>query len=150
FWASPSPPRHFDIRTSKESTRMKNPRAPKRKWTVLVYLAGDNSLDGAGLVDLAEMKKVGSGDQLAIVAQFDRAKGKGETRRYFLQKGTKLDKDAVAALGETDMGDPAVLKDFLAWGGKNYPADNTMVVIWNHGAGWDDTNIYRSARAALK
>jgi hypothetical protein len=25
-----------------------------RKWTVMVYLAGDNNLDGAGLADLAE------------------------------------------------------------------------------------------------
>ena len=30
------------------------------KWTVMVYLAGDNDLDGAGVGDLKEMKKVGS------------------------------------------------------------------------------------------
>ena len=128
-------------RTNKSSTR---------KWTVLVYLAGDNNLDSAGLADIAEMKKVGSSDDVGIAVQFDRRGGRGETHRYFLRKGTKLEDDVVASLGETDMGDPAVLEGFLRWGGEQYPADNYMVVIWNHGAGWDDTDIYRSTRKALK
>jgi hypothetical protein len=36
-----------------------------RKWTVMVYLAGDNNLDGAGVVDLTEMKKAGSNGDVA-------------------------------------------------------------------------------------
>jgi hypothetical protein len=122
----------------------------KKAWTVMVYLAGDNNLDSAGVVDLGEMKKVGSNDRLNIVAQFDRATGKGETRRFYLRKGSTLAKDAVANLGETNMGDPKVLQDFLSWGAKNYPANHYMVVIWNHGAGWDDENIYRSMGRVLK
>ncbi len=122
----------------------------KKAWTVMVYLAGDNNLDSAGLVDLGEMKKVGSNDHLNIIAQFDRSKGRGETRRFYLRKGSKLEKDAVGNLGETNMGDPKVLQDFLTWGAKNYPANHYMVVIWNHGAGWDDENIYRSMGRVLK
>jgi hypothetical protein len=95
------------------------------------------------------MKKAGSSDDLAIVAQFDRVGGRGETHRYLLRKGTKVAADVIASLGETDMGDPAVLEDFLRFGGKQFPADNYMIVIWNHGAGWDDTDVYRSARKAL-
>ena len=37
---------------------------------------------------------------------------------------------------QSDMGDWRVLKDFVAWGSANYPADHLMVVVWNHGAGW--------------
>ena len=122
----------------------------KKRWTVMVYLAGDNDLDSAGAVDLGEMKQVGSGDQINIVAQFDRAGAKVQTKRYFLRKGTTLAKDAVATLGETNMGDPNVLQDFLGWGAKNYPAEHYLVVIWNHGAGWDDENIYRSVKRGLK
>ena len=122
----------------------------KKTWTVLVYLAGDNDLDGAGVVDLGEMKRVGSNARVNIVAQFDRAGKNAATKRYFLRKGTTLAKDVVASLGETNMGDPNVLQDFLAWGAKNYPAQRYMVVIWNHGAGWDDENIYRSVRRGLK
>jgi hypothetical protein len=112
------------------------------KWSVMVYLAGDNNLDGAGVTDLMEMKKVGSNSDVSIVAQFDRAGGKGTTKRFFLRQGTSLAADAVADLGETDTGDPAVLQDFLTWGIQTYPADHYLVVIWNHGAGWDDSNLY--------
>jgi hypothetical protein len=31
-----------------------------------------------------------------------------------------------------------------------YPAEHYLVVIWNHGAGWDDTNVYRTARHVLR
>jgi hypothetical protein len=108
----------------------------------MVYLAGDNNLDSAGVVDLNEMKKVGSSDQIAVLAQFDRAGAKGATTRYCLKKGTTIAKDAVQTLGETNMGDPKVLEDFVTWGVTNYPADHYLLVLWNHGAGWDDANLF--------
>ncbi|UCD81720.1 MAG: hypothetical protein JSW26_09940, partial [Desulfobacterales bacterium] len=114
-----------------------------RYWTIMVYLAGDNNLDSAGVVDLKEMKKVGTTDRIAVVAQFDRAGSKGATVRYCLRKGTAVAKDAVQTLGETNMGDPKVLEDFVTWGIKNYPADHYLLVLWNHGAGWDDANLYQ-------
>ena len=115
----------------------------KKDWTMMVYLAGDNNLDGAGVVDLKEMKRVGSTDRINIVAQFDRAGSKGETSRFYLQKGTALAKDVKQKLGETNMGDPKVLEDFVTWSVKNYPADHYLLVLWNHGAGWDDANLYQ-------
>lgn len=124
--------------------------AANKRWTVMVYLAGDNNLDGAGVVDLKEMKKVGSSPEINLLAQFDRQGAALHTRRYFLKRGGALDQDAVADLGETNTGDPQVLEDFIKWGAGKYPADHYLVVIWNHGAGWDDTNIYRAARRLLK
>ena len=121
----------------------------KKSWTVLVYLAGDNNLDEAGVADLTEMKKVGSTDHLNIVAQVDRATAGVSTRRYYLRKGTTLSRDSVADLGETNMGDPAVLQDFLTWGMKKYPAERYLVVLWNHGNGWDDTDVYHVARKVV-
>lgn len=118
-------------------------RNTQRNWTLMVYLAGDNNLDSAGVADLKEMKTVGSTDRIAVLAQFDRAGGRGETVRYCLNSGTPLDKDAVQRLGETNMGDPKVLEDFVTWGVTNYPAEHYLLVLWNHGAGWDDANIYQ-------
>lgn len=114
-----------------------------RNWTIMVYLAGDNNLDSAGMVDLKEMKTVGSSDQIAVLVQFDRVGAKGATTRYCLKKGTPLAKDAVQTLGETNMGDPKVLEDFVTWGITNYPAEHYLLVLWNHGAGWDDANLYQ-------
>ena len=120
-----------------------------KSWTVMVYLAGDNNLDDAGVADLTEMKVIGSTDRVNIVAQFDRRAASRQTRRYFIRKGTALEKDAVANLGETNCGDPDVLVDFAKWAIANYPARHYLLVVWNHGAGWDDTDVYETARRDL-
>ncbi|MBN2087985.1 peptidase C11 [candidate division KSB1 bacterium] len=116
----------------------------KKKWTVMVYLAGDNNLDSAGVVDLLEMKEVGSTSDINIIAQFDRRGKFYRTKRYFLQKDSSLNEDEVADLGETNTGDPDVLQSFIEWGAENYPANHYLLVIWNHGAGWNDTDVYRA------
>ena len=122
----------------------------EKRWTVMVYLAGDNNLDSAGVIDLKEMKKVGSTDQINLIAQFDRQGKDIATNRYYLRKGGALAKDVVGSLGETNMGDPRVLENFIQWGAKNYPAQHFLLVVWNHGNGWDDENVYRVARNTLK
>ena len=116
--------------------------ARRKQWTVMVYLAGDNNLDSAGVADLQEMKTIGSTDQVAIVAQFDRSGATRTTNRYVLRKGSTLAEDLVTSLGETNTGDPAVLRDFVAWAATTQPARHYMLVIWNHGSGWDDSNLY--------
>lgn len=117
----------------------------KKSWTAMVYMAGDNSLDPEGVQDLKEMKKVGSTDKLNIVAQFDRAAGH-VARRYYLRKGGIVTGDAVASLGAVNTGDPKCLSDFIQWGVKSHPADHYLLVLWNHGQGWDDTDIYADER----
>ena len=121
----------------------------EKQWTIMVYLAGDNNLDDAGVTDLQEMKKVGSTDHVNIIVQFDRAGANIVTKRYYIRKGGTPAKDEVASLGETNMGDPKVLESFVQWGIKTYPAKRYMLVLWNHGSGWDDTDIYRVARQSL-
>jgi hypothetical protein len=53
-------------------------------WTWLVYMAGDNNLQGAGSTDLAEMKRVGSTDDVNVIVQFDTKANK--TTRYRVEK----------------------------------------------------------------
>ncbi|MCZ7356878.1 MAG: clostripain-related cysteine peptidase [Candidatus Methanoperedens sp.] len=115
-----------------------------KKWTVLVYLAGDNNLDEDGARDLAEMAKIGSNDNINVVAQFDRA-GKTGTQRFYITKGGGYPKDSIADLGETNTGDPKVLIDFLKWGITAYPAEHYMAVLWNHGSGWNEDDVYDRA-----
>ena len=95
----------------------------KKQWTILVYMAGDNNLDGAGVTDLQEMKQVGSNASINVICQFDREGPKLTTNRYYLTKGGAVEKDVVQKLGETNTGDPKVLSDFVTWGAKNYPAE---------------------------
>lgn len=115
------------------------------KWTFMVYLAGDNNLQEYGTIDLEEMKTVGSSPDLSLVAQFD-CMADQTTRRYHLTANHTLDGDCVAALPETNTGDPQVLVDFITWACTTYPADHYALILWNHGAGWKDEDIYRVAR----
>jgi hypothetical protein len=120
--------------------------ALKKKWTVLVWMAGDNDLETAADRDIAEMKTVGSTADIEVVVQLDRLSD-DKTRRYHLRAGTTADQDVVQTLGETNAGDPAVAADFFSWGIANYPAEHVLAVLWNHGSGIDETDIYRSAKS---
>jgi hypothetical protein len=117
---------------------------PVRSWTFMVYLAGDNNLQDYAVKDLDEMKLAGSTAEVAIVAQIDRMSD-SVTRRYELHSGTSLEDDIVAELPETNTGDPACLIDFTSWGIEHYPAHRYALVLWNHGSGWKEDDIYRAA-----
>lgn len=116
-----------------------------KAWTFMAYMAGDNNLDPDGVQDLTEMKKVGSTKDVNLIAQFDRASGHA-AKRYYLRKGGQIANDAVASLGKVNTGDPKRLLDFIKWGVKNYPANRYVLVLWNHGQGWDDTDIFANER----
>jgi hypothetical protein len=118
---------------------------PQKAWTFMVYMAGDNNLDPDGVQDLKEMKKVGSTKDVNVIAQFDRETGH-MAKRYYLRKGGTATRDAVANVGKVNTGDPKNLLDFAKWGISNYPAGHYALVLWNHGQGWDDTDIFAGER----
>ena len=117
-------------------------------WTVLVYLDGDNNLEGAAIDDLNEMEAAGSTVDVHIVVQLDRiagydgSNGDWTTCKRFYVTHDPLGYDAtivsteLADLGEVNMGDPATLIDFAEWGRDNFPANHYALVLWDHGNGW--------------
>lgn len=116
----------------------------KAKWTCMIYLAGDNNLSPAADVDLKEMRIVGSTENLNIIAQVDRAGGQG-TMRYCIQRDGKGEKPE--SLGTMDSGDPKTLTDFISWAAADYPAQRYALILWNHGGGWEPSEMDRIARA---
>ncbi len=142
------------VEPAPRSATRRSPGAPavraataRKKWTVMVWMAGDNDLEEFGDRDIAEMKRIGSNDDINVVVQLDRMSD-DNTRRYFVRAGGQPDDDIVEELGETNTGDPVVATDFFRWAIGRYPADRLLGVIWNHGAGIDDTDVYRRARAS--
>jgi hypothetical protein len=114
------------------------------QWTFMVYMVGDCDLETAAVNDFLEMAEVGSNANLNIVVQFDRAVGY-DTRyddwttckRYLVTQGmTPTAGNALMDLGETDMGDPNTLRDFINWAAGNYPAERYALILWDHGGGW--------------
>lgn len=116
----------------------------KAKWTFAAYLAGDNSLSSAGERDLAEMRRVGSSPDVNVVAEFDRSGPNLDTVRYHIQKEGLNER--TESLGETDCGDPKVLRNFIRWVAKEFPAEHYALILWNHGGGWAPSEMDRIAR----
>jgi clostripain len=133
-------------------------------WTVMLYQdADDQVLEQDVFTDFNEAERVGSTDQVNIVAQLDRFNGAftGDgnwttTRRYYVTQDNDLTAihSKVLAEGEANMSDPATLVDFATWAIKNYPADHYVLVLSDHGMGWpggwtDPTGSGTSEKAPL-
>ncbi len=145
---------------------------PQREWTILLYMAGDNGktfegkygkfslmaqMTGVGFDDLMEAEQVGTTDQVAVLAQFDTLPERdtlakdlnaeaGSTYRLEIHKGRSVQENTVAVMPNVNTGDPAELAKFIVWGMNRCPARRTMLVLWNHGLGWKDDDIYAKVR----
>jgi hypothetical protein len=116
----------------------------KAKWTVMVYMAGDNNLDSASLRDISEMAKVGSSRKVNILVQLDRGKDL-LTRRFYVTEGGGYEKDIVETFEETNTGDPKVLESFILWAIEKYPARRYFLILWNHEGGWWENGSRRGS-----
>jgi hypothetical protein len=126
-----------------------NRAAGQAKWTFMVYMAGDNNLDGAALRDIAEMARAGSTKDVNILVQLDRIED-NLTRRFRITQGGGFKKDCLESFGDTNTGDPQILYDFVKWAADNYPADRYALILWNHGSGWWEDAKSRAAVPAEK
>jgi hypothetical protein len=118
--------------------------AAGQSWTFLVYMVADNNLEPFALDDLIEMAQVGSGANLNIVVQIDRAQGYDESGLGTLPNWTSTKRlrvtpgglEQISDLGEVNMGATQTLSDFITWGVKTYPADRHALIFWDHGGAW--------------
>lgn len=119
-------------------------QAQPAKWSFMVYMGADSSLEGFGIDDFIEMAAIGSTSDVNIVVQFDRRPGGSSgygnwdtAKRYLVQKDMTPDAaSAISDIGEVNMGDPQILVDFMNWGMLTYPAERYFLVLWGHGLGW--------------
>lgn len=128
-------------------------------WTVLVYLDGDNNLENYAIEDLVEMENVGSDDDLTIIVLLDTWSYTEDTHWLLIEEGVshydaetgELTCDChlfpeVECPGEVDMGDGSRLTWAVVTAFTYAPADNYMLVLWDHGGGWrgvcyDDSSL---------
>ncbi len=101
-------------------------------WTVLVYMAADNTLQNQALRDLQEMAAAGSSTAVHVIVQLEQPGS--SAARYALP-----DLSPVVELETQAMGRAQTLSDFLVWSRQNFPANRAALIIWNHGAGWRGT-----------
>ncbi|MHC5826002.1 MAG: clostripain-related cysteine peptidase, partial [Nostoc sp.] len=132
-----------------------------RRWTMMVYMAGDNGkvfeqlqgkrlmapMEAQGYQDIVEMEAVGSTPDVAVLVQFDTLSDREHTYRIYIRPSEEPRQ--IENIPEQNTGDPRALRDFIVWGIENYPAENYAVILWNHGTGWKEDDIYAFARSAL-
>lgn len=146
--------------------------ACEKEWTVLVYMAADNDLYPYALWDLYEMEArfdsernmAGSSLKTDLLVQVDGpanndlrrlhifsgpvAYSKNKTKKDF--ENARLDEvksPIVERPLEDKKSEKERLAEFLAWGVKNYPAKQYMVIVWGHGQGWKAYPVKRPVRS---
>ena len=141
----------------------------RAKWTVMVYISGDNNLEDYVVKDIElELAPTGSSTNVQVVAIADRGPGYDTsygdwqtTKLFHVTQGmTAASENAVADWGERNMGDKQTLIDFVTWTKANYPADHYALYFWGHGWNWhpgyvmlDDTSAdtldYHETKSAI-
>ncbi len=125
----------------------------QKEWTFLLFLNGHNNLSSFGDMNLKDMEKSGSNDQVNMVVEW----GKSDspiTRRLLVKKSTdpkKVTSPTIMELKDRDMGDYKNLVDFVNWGADNFPARHYFVAVWNHGSGWhfQDASRIKSGEVSI-
>jgi Clostripain family len=151
------------------STTVAAPPTARAKWTVMVYISGDNNLEEYVVKDIElELAPTGSNADVQVIALADRGPGydrsRGDwktTKLYHVTQGMLADSaSAVADWGERNFGDKKTLIDFVTWTKANYPADHYALYFWGHGWSWhpgwvmeddtdNDTLDYEETKAAI-
>ncbi|MGB8467387.1 MAG: clostripain-related cysteine peptidase [Candidatus Babeliales bacterium] len=110
--------------------------AEKAEWSLLVYMAADNSLASFASRNIEDMSAgLASTKGIYVLVQWDKPND-NHTWRYLIVPGSKID----AGTLPTEMGyDPEMeLASAMQWVVENYPATNYALVLWNHGSGIED------------
>jgi len=112
---------------------------------------------GMSSIYLKELMKTELSDQVQVIVQPGGTKAwdipdinPNRTQRFVVGNG-RLNEVYNGDL--ENMGDPQTLTNFLQYCKKNYPADKTIVILWDHGGaargfGWDE--IYADDNLTLK
>lgn len=116
----------------------------KPTWTILVYMCVSNLCIDADY-DLTELASHDIPDNVQFVVQtggVDHEKSEdiqwygydeNKIQRYLFDSETVF--EVVDEQPEANMSDEKTLEEFLDFSFENYPADHTMLVLWNHGGG---------------
>jgi len=132
---------------------------PKAKWTLAVYMNGDNELEpsitgGRSFQQelsgdfVTELAALGSSENVHVVALIDRhpkyAKNEDNwfnTRLYYVEKGDHPNNTGTFWVNSTgndelNMSDPSSLVWFLYTIKTYFPSDRLLLSMWDHNWGW--------------
>ena len=111
--------------------------AASAETTLMVYMCGTD-LQDAACDDIIEMAEAYANDVNILVLagganEWDLDGLEGRTRNFAVIRDGEFEE--LEDWGRGSMGEAESLAEFLEYGLTEYPADRTIVVLWDHGAG---------------
>lgn len=111
----------------------------KKKYTIIIYMAADNDLRSFAARNIKQMAEIGSSDDVTILVHLDiRLTGNQKvTRRYFIDSADRIiHVNAQDSRSQCmDSGDPQTVISCVSWAATDYPAEEYILIFWNHGTG---------------
>src|SRR5689334_9493755 len=128
---------------------MSNGSKPLYKWLIMIYMASDDAYgDAAAKEFLNELNEIGCeldkmgdrGKVKILLLSMGKWNKRGEKRAYYSRfyeiKANFLDGDRISFdVLNANMGDPAILTDFMLRCKDRYRAEKHLLLLWGHGTG---------------
>lgn len=107
--------------------------APRKQWTILLYIQARNNLAPFAIQNLRSLTNVGSSQNINFIIQWEQPGQKG-VFRYALEGRQIIEK--YRNLEEINITKPLDrLINAFRWTITQYPSDKVAVLYWNHGLG---------------
>ena len=140
---SPSKSTNPCLEVPVKSCTTKSEASQKKDWTFLVYIAAQNNLSRFVDLNINQMVAVGQTANHNVLLQVDR-EGENTIKRMKLDGKTLKTVEELKPIQETISGTPESLFECAKWGIKEAPAKNLALIIWNHGSGYLDPEVWRN------
>jgi len=103
-----------------------------KSWTALYYLDVDWESNNFDALEYWFIDEIASNEHLNVIVIQD--KQNEPAYMYYIDENHS--KILLEELGEVNMGGYETLRDFIAFGKENYPADRYQLNIYDHGGAW--------------
>ena len=102
-------------------------------------MASDNDLAYYAEQDVAKIIEHSYYSDMTVVVQYKQNLVGTPALRVVIKNGEMVEEKN---LEQINMADPKVLNSFIEESAKAYPADKNILILWSHGSGVDDRDIY--------
>lgn len=118
--------------TTPTDTTQSQMKPASKAWTTLYYLDADYNGGYADPLQQLFIDEINSTANVNVVVIQDTL-NEPAFIYYIDENHTKV---VLEELGEVNMGDYQVLQEFLAYGKQQYPADRSLLWVYDHGGAW--------------
>ncbi len=116
--------------------------AETKKVSFIIYIAADNDLHSAAMLDLQEISASDT-ENINVIIFLDTENDKLKGTYYLKKTNNSEDKflgiknlKILEVFEEKNTGEAITLKEFLKYSRQNYPAEKYVLSIWSHGDAW--------------